>query len=99
MIGFLPQRISTNTEKESKEKPKLELQNISLGIYRSSGTYIYALLELEDERDRADILADVAKILGISGNRIQAIQDDKGCSKCGYSMLAHFDNDRGGECF
>lgn len=99
MVGFLPQAPSVEKNKEAEAKPKLELQSISLGIYRSSGTYIYALLELEDERDRADILADVAKILGISGNRIQAIQDDEACSKCGISKLAHYDNDRGGECF
>ena len=80
-----------------REIPEVDLPSIGLGTCRSSGTYIIALLQLENPGDRVSILVDAAKQLGITLGQIKEEYTDTMCPECGMSMAAHKQN--GGECF
>lgn len=68
---------------EDRPDTKIELNSRSLGMLRTSATYILALLQLEsDKYSQLSIIADVAEKLGITGNEIQEIQDDYMCPIC-----------------
>jgi hypothetical protein len=76
--------------KEIIQEIEIDLPSLGLGIMRTSETYIYALLKMENDKYAVlEILADVAELFGINGNLIQEKQDDKMCSKCGGSLLHH----------
>ena len=79
------------------EIPEIDLPNIGLGTMRTSGTYVALLMQLEDKSQRAKILIDVAKKLGITLEEITDTYLDYGCPKCGMSMKLH--KARGGKCF
>ncbi|MDD5358209.1 MAG: hypothetical protein PHX80_03630 [Candidatus Nanoarchaeia archaeon] len=82
--------MSKELSAEIVQEIKIDLPSLGLGTMRTSETYIYALLKLENDEDAIlGILADVAELFGISGNLIQEKQDDKMCSKCGGSLLHH----------
>lgn len=88
------EQLSTKTFKEITE---INLPCIGLGTLRTSGTYIAVLLQLEDKGQRANILIDVAKQLGLTLEEITDTYLDYGCPKCGISMKLHKAQD--GRCF
>ncbi len=82
---------------EVKEPPpEVNLPSVSLGTMRTSGTYIIALLQLEPEADRTQILVHAAKELGLSLQELTDEYTDSMCPECGISLMAHKDN---GGCF
>ena len=57
---------------------KIGLPEVGAGTARTSGTYIAALLQLEEESDRLEILADVLEMLGIDPDDVKRCQVELG---------------------
>ena len=84
------------TTERVEEIPAVDFPDIGYGTSRTSGTYIALLLSLEEPSDRAMILVDVAKQMGITLDELSGRYTDKGCPKCGVSLYDHKEN---GGCF
>lgn len=72
--------------------PKIELPSTGLGTYRTSGTIIGLLLQLEEEQG-VSVLVDTAKQLGYTLKEISDQWNETTCCHCGMGSL-HHDNGR-----
>lgn len=71
--------------RESETPAQVRLDEHGFGTMRSSGTYIGALLQLERSGDRAAILVDAAKFVGITREEILDYFDRRPCGRCGMA--------------
>lgn len=69
--------------------PEWHFDANGLGTMRSAGSMIVLLLSLEDEGNRAAILVDAAKQMGISLTEMTDEYMDEPCKSCGMSLVLH----------
>jgi hypothetical protein len=80
----------TLEQRKAHDRARVELPNVGLGTMRTSGTYIGALLQLEDDEHYAvSILVDAAKTIGITLEQITEAWNDSMCPKCGMAQSLH----------
>lgn len=79
----------------------LDIPSIGVGRLRTSGAWILLMLVAESKGQREEIIARILTELDITPERIRKVMDDKGCPKCGMSLLMHEGRKDGkkGQCF
>lgn len=91
--------MNNQTIEKSKKNvlPKFEIPSVGVGTMRTSAAWIILMLAAEDEVTRPLIILEVMKHLEMTVEELQEVSQDKACTKCGISLLAHKRN--GGKCF
>ena len=71
--------------KKNEDAFRVEVEDKCIGTLRSAGTYIGVLLQLEEASDRAKIIADVLRRIGILPEEVADSYHAITCTQCGMS--------------